>query len=138
MYALISRWLVVCAFALLAAPAFAAPSVVCHYTYGGETRLLVARPVHSPYGVPSIEVGSYFRLRVVFQDSPPDLASVKVYTYANREEHPVLIHQASFPYPPPGSAATAYGFTGRHSVYEPVRDTELEYWCGMETDAATP
>ncbi len=119
------------ALAFLAAFAAGAEQVVCHYTYGGETRQLVAPPVASPYRVKSVEVGSYFHFRVVFQKWPADLASVKVYTYADRDEGLVPVHQATFPYPPPRSAAARHGFTGLHHVYEPTRDGELQYWCGL-------
>lgn len=119
---------------LIFAHAARAEQVVCHYTYGGETRLLAAHPVTSPYAEKGIKVGSYFQFRLVFQNEPPDLAAIKVYTYVDRDEGPALIHQASFPYPPPGKAASPYGFSGLHFVYEPVRDSELQYWCGMEAD----
>jgi hypothetical protein len=115
-----------------------AEQVVCHYSYGGETRQLVAPPVASPYAVKSIKVGSYFHLRVVFQKQPADLASIKVYAYADRDEGLVPVHQASYPYPPPRSGAAPYGFTGRHLVYEPTRDSELEYWCHLTKWAKKP
>lgn len=118
--------------ALACAGAVAAqPQVVCRYSYGGETRGLVAEPVDSPYGVEGIAVGSYFRLRVVFQDRPADLASIKVYTYADRDDGPAPIHQATFPYPP-RDQGEGYGFTGQQFVYEPVRDGELQYWCRLQ------
>lgn len=108
-----------------------ADQVACHYTYGGETRTLAAHPVASPYGVAAIPVGSYFRFRVVFQQAPADLASVKVYAYADRDEQGLVpLHQATFPYPPP--AGGRFGFTGQHFVYEPVRDGELQYWCELK------
>lgn len=120
---------------LLCAPlAMAGEHAVCRYTYGGESRELVAQPVASPYTVPAVAVGSYFRFRVVFQNQPADLASVKVYVYADRDEGAVPLHQATYPYPPPAAAGARYGFTGRHLVYEPVRDGELEYWCRMAGD----
>lgn len=116
----------------LAAPAVSA-SVACHYTYGGETRTLVARPVESPYPVETIPVGSFFRFRVVFQAAPANRRSVKVYTYAAKDDSPTLIHQATYPYPP-ARPTGAYGFTGLQSVYEPVRDGELQYWCEVRPD----
>jgi len=119
--------------ALHAAPAAA---VACHYTYGGETRTLLARPTAVPYAEKGVEVGSYFRFRVVFQEAPADLASLKVYTYADFDEGPVLIHQASYPYPLPGGAGAPYGFSGLHFVYEPARDGELQYWCERAEGAA--
>jgi hypothetical protein len=118
-----------CAFPL--AVSAHASQALCHYTYGGETKTLVARPVSSPYAVEPVQVGSYFKLRVVFQDSPADIASVKVYTYADRDEGPALIHQATYAYPAAESAATTYGFSGLHFVYETMRDGELQYWCEM-------
>lgn len=116
---------------LAAAPATGAEQVVCHYTYGGETKALAAHPVQSPYAAKGIKVGSYFLLRLVFQNEPAGLAAIKIYTYVDRDEGPTLIHQASFPYPPLGNASP-YGFSGLQSVYEPVRDSELQYWCEME------
>ncbi|MDP2879743.1 MAG: hypothetical protein Q8N74_09510 [Sulfuricella sp.] len=116
---------------LATAHAASAEQVVCHYTYGGETQLLAALPVKSPYAVTGIRVGSYFLFRLVFQDEPAESAAIKVYTYVDRDEVPTLIHQASFPYPPAANAATSYGFSGLHFVYEPVRDSELQYWCRM-------
>ncbi|HEX5393878.1 MAG TPA: hypothetical protein VFW68_11370 [Rhodocyclaceae bacterium] len=116
-----------------AAPAMAAEpreQVACHYTYGGETRVLRADPVASPYGVGTTQVGSYFLFRVVFQTQPADQPSIKVYTYADGDDGPVPIHQATYAYPPASSGA--HGFTGLQRVYEPLRDGELEYWCGLE------
>jgi hypothetical protein len=117
--------------AALARPAVAAEQVLCHYTYGGETRVLAAPPVSSPYGVKAIKVGSYFHFRVVFQNAPADLASIKVYTYSDGDDGPVPIHQATFPYPPARQQAASHGFSGLHSVYETVRDGEFQYWCEL-------
>lgn len=120
---------------LFGAPLHAAPggSVACHYTYGGETRTLLARATASPYAAKGVAVGSYFHFRVVLQDAPADLAALKVYTYADRDDGPVLIHQASYPYPPLATAGAPYGFSGLHFVYEPLRDGELRYWCESGT-----
>lgn len=120
---------------LLVLPAAAhAEQVVCHYTYGGETKQLAALPVSSPYAVQDIAIGSYFHFRVVFQKKPADLASIKVYTYTERDDGLVLIHQATYPYPP-ASRAARYGFSGLQFVYEPMGDGELQYWCQLERKA---
>ncbi|HEX8962900.1 MAG TPA: hypothetical protein VF801_07835 [Rhodocyclaceae bacterium] len=118
--------------ALLSGAAAAAEQAVCRYTYGGETHDLAASPVASPYAVKAIPVGSYFQFRVVFQKEPADLAAIKVYVYADRDEGAVPLHEAVYPYPPPPAKGARFGFTGQHFVYEPVRDGELEYWCRME------
>jgi hypothetical protein len=112
------------------------PRVECHYTYGGEEKMLVASPVASPYRVQATQVGSYFRLRVVFQQVPRDQASVKVYVYADREEGLVPLHQATWIYPAATRGTGPHGFTGLHHVYEPVRDGELQYWCDLKTPPA--
>jgi hypothetical protein len=111
-------------------------AVLCHYTYGGETLTLTASPVTTPYRVEPVAVGSYFQLRVVFQKHPAETAGIKIYTYADREPSPVMIHQASYPYPPRAQGhktqkgrGLPFGFTGQQIVYEPIRDGELEYWC---------
>jgi len=119
---------------LAVAPAANAEQVVCHYTYGGEAKVLVAHPVKTLYAEKGIKVGSYFLFRLTFQNEPADLAAIKIYTYVDRDEGPTLIHQASFPYPPPKNPASPHGFSGQQSVYEPVRDSELQYWCEMATD----
>ena len=112
---------------LAAVPVAAGERVQCHTTYGGETHLHVARPVASPYGVESVPIGSYFLFRVVFEGQPRALAAVKIYTYADLDHGPVLIHQSTHPLPLAKRAA--HGFTGLQRVYEPRRDSELEYWC---------
>ena len=113
----------------LSSAAFA-ESVVCHVSYGGTTQLVEALPVSSPYRVSPVAVGSYFLFRIVFQKEPADLANVKLYTYADRDSGPVIIHQASYAYPLVNAAT--YGFSGLNYVYEPVRDGELQYWCEIK------
>jgi hypothetical protein len=116
--------------AILPTLAHAMLRIDCHTTYGGETHVHVARPVDSPYRVAPVSIGSYFLFRVVFQDRPADLASVKIYAYADRDEGPVLIQQGTYPWPLPAARRQgAYGFTGLQHVYEPMRDGELAYWC---------
>ena len=121
----------------LALPA-SAEQVLCHYTYGGETRTLAASPVAAPYTVKAIDIGSFFHFRVVFQKQPADLASIKVYTYADRDDGPLLIHQATFPYPPATRSGAPYGFSGQQAVHEPVRDGELQYWCELVKGQRSP
>jgi hypothetical protein len=108
----------------------AAGTIACHVDYGGETRVIEARPTSDPHSAPAIAIGSFFRFRVVFRDRPADLASIKVIVYADRDDGPVPIHQGTWGYPPPGPE----GFTGRQWVYEPLRDGELGYRCALRPD----
>lgn len=122
---------------LLLPCAACAQEVACHYEYGGEPKVLVARPVASPYTVPAVEVGSHLKFRVVFQKEPRDLASIKIYAYAaDKDGGATLVHQATYPYPLPkivGASGTSgrYGFTGLHSAFEPALGAELQYWCEL-------
>jgi hypothetical protein len=110
-----------------------AQEVACHYEYGGEPKVLVARPVASPYTVPAIEVGSHLKFRVVFQTEPRDLAAIKLYAYgAERDGGATLVHQATWPYPlPKMQGGGRYGFTGLLAAYEPELGAELQYWCEL-------
>lgn len=101
----------------------------CTLVYGGETRVLSALPTVSPYVVEAIPVGSYFYFKLVFQTRPVDLAGVHIYTYALRDGAPVLVHQASHPWPLAAHGERRYGFTGLHKIYEPTLEGELAYSC---------
>lgn len=116
---------------LLCARPVAAETLLCHVTYGGETRILRAEPVASPYTVPVEAIGSYFLFRMVWQKEPADLAAIKLYVLAARDGGAAPIQQLTHPYPPPASTRPDYGFTGLNSVYEPIRDGELQFWCEL-------
>jgi hypothetical protein len=107
----------------------AADQLACHYTYGGETHTLKSRAQPSSYGIAPQAIGSYLLFRPVFESQPRKLAAVKLYTYVDHPDGPVLIHQASYAYPAATHSHGPYGFTGLQQVYEPVRDSELSYWC---------
>jgi len=129
-----------------------ADSVACHITYGGETRHLEARPTTTPYTVAPTPIGSHFLFRIVFRQEPAEHASIKLYTYTNRDTSPAIIHQASYPYPVRNTApqgdflrreaspltgqGTDNGFTGLNLVYETMHDSELQYWCELKADTA--
>ena len=113
------------------AHAGAGEAVACHVTYGGQTKIIEAQPVASPYTVAPVEIGSYLQFRIVFRSEPADLASIKLYTYARHDDvdgRP-LIHQATYAYPP--VPAGSYGFTGLHHAYEPRYGLVLDYWCEL-------
>jgi len=114
-------------------PSAQAESVACHLTYGGETRLIETQPTTSPYSAPATAIGSYFLFRVVFRQQPADLAGIKIYTYANHDSGPALIHQTSHAWPVHNTPGE--GFTGQQAVHEPLRDGELQYWCEIQAGA---
>jgi len=119
-------------FLLCAAPvALGAPQLLCHYTYGGVTNTLRSSPQSNPYTTVPVEIGSYFLFRPQLETAPNGLSAVKLYTYVNKTSGPAIIHQASYPYPAATRSQGKYGFTGLQTVYEPVRDSELSFWCEM-------
>ncbi len=120
--------------ALLPFTADAAPRIVCHTHYNGESQAHVAHPVATPYGVEGVTLGERFVFRVVFQDKPADIAAVKVFTSILPDEGPSQpVHQATYRWPvPPGRQAEGQGFTGLQRVFEPTYNGHLEYWCEAE------
>lgn len=124
------RHLCIAAFALVTTPALA-EQVNCHVTYGGETQTLSAKATADPYAIAPVAIGSYFQFRIVFQRPPSPLPAIKLYTLADRDGSSVPIHIAEFAYPPK-AAHFGQGFSGRQTVYEPMRDGELQYWCELQ------
>lgn len=111
-------------------PVFASaapPAVVCHYTYGGESRDIPVKPSLSPYSEPARQIGSFFKFRTVWMLEPEAEAGFHVYVYGDDPDGPILVQQLSFP--PRNVNQSRYGFTGLQRVYEPRRDGELQYWC---------
>lgn len=116
-----------------------AETLACHLTYGGKTQTLEAQPIKQPAATPytakATPIGSFFLFRPLFIAEPTDLASIHLYTYANLDGGPLPLHHASYAYPPTPSANSGnqrYGFTGLQRIYEPERDSELQYWCEMK------
>ena len=104
-----------------------ATTVDCQVNYGGAIENIVIQPTDNPYTVPTRAIGSFYLFRVVLRETPAELAGVRIYTYANLERGPQLIHEASYGLDAP--IAPANGFTGQQIVYEPAGDAELQYWC---------
>lgn len=126
--------------AALPLAALAGPRIDCHVSNEGETRVIVGRPAQTPYTEPLHAIGDTFLFKLTVQDRPADIAGVSVATYApgdGKGSGPAMIHQASYPWPPPTPGRHArHGFTGLQRVFEPAFDGELEYWCEAVKDGA--
>lgn len=125
----LQNWLnggLLAALLLVCGPA-AAASVVCHVDYGGETRHITPTPNADRHTATGFPVGSFFRFRILDRRTPPALSGIKIYVYGEHPDGPRILHQASHPWP--SRAGGSRGFTGLISVYEPMRDSELRYWC---------
>jgi len=114
---------------LLPLTAAAADRVRCHIDYGGETRTIEASPVASALTVAPVEIGSYFHFRAVLQRTRGLPDEVRIETFADRDDGPVLIHQGRYTAPLHHTGHRGGGFTGHHAVYEPISHSELQYWC---------
>lgn len=117
----------------LAASTPQAQTVACHLTYGGETRVIETGASASPYTGTPTAIGSFFLFRIVFMHEPADLARINLYTHADLGEVPIPVHHASHAYPVRNQER--YGFTGLQRVYEPKRESELQYWCEIRETA---
>jgi len=106
--------------------------VACHIDYQGAPFVARAAAVASAYEDAPTPVGSDFLFRIVFQQQPSEHAAIRLYTYANKEEGPTLVHLARFPYPTTLPGGGRFGFTGLQSVFEPVGGGKLDYWCELK------
>ena len=104
-----------------------AGTVLCDVDYGGERQQLVVKPAPDPYTLPTTAFGSHFRLRVLLVETPPDLARIRIDTFAEDDKRMTPIHVGTWPLP-----RAAGDFTGQQRIYEPVRDGELRYRCRWE------
>ncbi|MDO6387611.1 hypothetical protein Q3Y64_14985 [Uliginosibacterium sp. 31-12] len=108
----------------------ASPELVCHYSYGGETRS-VRQPqlasAQTAYTQKPLAIGSYFLFRPVFEPT-----EVKLYSLTDHPDGPLPLHVARYAYPAATRSQGKFGFTGEQRVYEPIRDSELVYWCEIQ------
>ena len=100
----------------------------CHIVYGGEDFTIDATPTTQPYRAESVKIGRYFEFKLVYAVQPATGASIKTYVYGVSTGVPVPIHAAGFR-PPFDGRGEGGGFTGYHSVYEPSKSSEIQYWC---------
>jgi hypothetical protein len=114
-------------------PLSQAQTVVCHLTYGGDTQVVESAATASPYTGSPTAIGSFFLFRIVFIREPADLARINLYVHADLDEAPMPLQHASYPYPVRNQKR--YGFTGLQRIYEPKRESELQYWCELRKAA---
>lgn len=122
-------------FAVVPQLAIAAPRIVCHTDYDGTPQDVSFEAASTPYTVAPRPIYDDFQLRVVLRDQPADLAGVRIQVFWNRQGEPVMIQEASYPWPP-RPVGRRHGFTGLQRIYEPYRDGELSYWCEVTKEGA--
>jgi hypothetical protein len=124
------KLLAISALLMLACTDAAASGARCHITYGGENFTVDATPTSDPYRVETVKIGRYFEFKLVYAKLPVTGESIKAYVYGVSTGTPVPIHQATW-HPPFDARPDAYGFTGFHSLYEPSKSSEIQYWCEL-------
>ena len=122
------KHIVIVALLALASTDADASGVRCHIIYGGENFTIDATPTNDPYRVGNVKIGRYFEFKLVHAKLPVTGESIKAYVYGVSTGVPVLIHQATWR-PPFDARSEAWGFTGFHSLYEPSKSSEIQYWC---------
>ena len=129
------KHIVIVALLALASTDADASGVRCHIIYGGENFTIDATPTNDPYRVGNVKIGRYFEFKLVYAKSPVTGESIKAHVYGVSTGVPVPIHQATWR-PPFDTRADSPGFTGFHSLYEPSKSSEIQYWCVYLRQAA--
>ena len=106
------------------------PAVVCHVTYGGETKRLEFPATQSPYTVKPVDVAGRFAFKAIYLREPARARSISLYAYERTDAGDRLIQEGMYTPHLSLRADAGHGFTGRQLAYS--RDQrELEYWCEL-------
>lgn len=127
-----SRW-AACTLAALALPLYtgAAPLLRCEVSYAGTTHTIEARPVDTPYPVPSVDIGGRFRFKAVMVGSAAHVDRILIYAYLDTARQPILVQQAKY-LPPFRVTEAPYPLTGEQHLYAGPVERELIYSCTLE------
>ncbi len=113
--------------ALIPATLLASPVLRCQIDQGGITRMLDVTPTDDPYQVKAIDINGRFRFKAVMIGNERQVDYIKLYTYGQARQQPVLLHQATYPSPPVSPAS----LTGVNFIYAPDLERELQYQCTL-------
>jgi len=112
----------------------------CEVGYAGTTHIVKAQPVSDPYPVESVDIGGRFRFKAVMVGAGQQVAYIKLYSYFETPQQPVLIHIAKF-LPPfatrPTTAPAEHdprgtNLTGMQYLYAGPVERELQYQCFLQ------
>jgi hypothetical protein len=110
----------------------------CEVGYAGATHTVNARPVSDPYPVESVDVGGRFRFKAVMVGAGQQVAYIKLYSYLETRQQPVLIHLAKYlpPFSDLGPAHDPRGvnLTGMQYLYGGPVERELQYQCFLQKE----
>jgi hypothetical protein len=118
-------------FCMASLGAHAAPLLRCDVTYAGSTHTIEARTVADPYPVASVDIAGRFRFKAVMVGQGAQVDYIKLYTYLETAQQPVLIQQATYR-PPLMVTSVPDGLTGEQRVYGGPKERELIYRCTLQ------
>ncbi|MBK5965541.1 hypothetical protein CCR95_15955 [Thiocystis minor] len=120
--------LAICA---LPATALAAPRLRCTLDQGGTTQTSESAPVTDPYRVESTDINGRFRFKAVAVGDEQQVRYVKLYSYYRANGRWMLLHEARYETPAIQTGGASDALTGRHFLYSPGRERELQYGCTL-------
>lgn len=120
----------------LAGYALAAPTLRCQIEQGGTTQVVNVRPGTNPYDFKAIDVQGRFRFRAAVVGTDQHIDYIKLYTYYQTPEQPVLMHIGKFLSPPVPPAGSSTPLTGEVTLISPRLGREIRYSCALLEDGA--
>lgn len=106
----------------------------CEVSYGGATQTIYATPVADPYDVPSVDIEERFRFKPVMVGAGHQVEYIKLYTYLDTAQRPVLVQAVRYlpPFPTPATAQGEVSLTGLQFLYAGPVERELQYQCFLQ------
>lgn len=111
--------------------AVAAPRLHCQIDQGNITRQLEFAPMADPYTVTSVNINDRFNFKAVVIGDERQVAYIKLYTYYQTPQQPVLLHEAKYVAPVARPDAAPASLTGVHYLYSPDLGRELQFGCAL-------
>lgn len=115
----------------LMADVFALPTVRCRVTQAGETQTIDTQPAATPYEFKAHDIRGRFRFKPVVVGNAGHIEYIKLYTYYQSPEQPVLMHVAKFAKPELPRGDEIIPLTGVIQLVSPRLGRELEYFCTL-------
>lgn len=117
--------------ALLPAPAFAVPRLLCEIAEGGDVRVVEVAPMAEPYDAEGVDINHRFRFKAVVVGSDRQIDYVKLYAYYWSRQQPVLLHEAKYLSPQARLDPRPDALTGTQYLYSPELGREMQYRCAL-------
>ncbi len=115
----------------LMADVLALPTVRCRVTQAGETQTIDTRPAAMPYEFMAHDIRGHFRFKPVVVGDAGYVDYIKLYTYYQSAEQPVLMHVAKFARPGLPRGTEIIPLSGVVQLISPRLGRELEYACTL-------